>query len=129
MHTQTLRERTHRATVGLVAASVGLIAAGVAGVGGSLFVMMTFTTLGAGGWWGRKQLRGAPAVLGYELGWYAARLWVGALVAAVATAAVRGASPTELQAIGGIVGLAGVGNHVLRPVYLYGIGLARRIIP
>jgi hypothetical protein len=77
--------------------------------------------------WGSGRLATAPTVAGYDLGWYASRLWVGAFVAGGVTALARGFSPGELQSIGGLVGILGLTNHVLGPIYVYGLRLAARL--
>jgi hypothetical protein len=48
---------------------------------------------------------------------YAADLPLAPLVAAVATLAFLGATPGEVQAVGGGLGLLGMGQYFLRPVY------------
>src|SRR6056297_3015797 len=50
---------------------------------------------------------------------YLSGLWLGPAIAAVVTVAAItiGASPGELQALGGVTGLVGVFNLLLRPVY------------
>ncbi len=127
MDIEGVRDGAHRATVGLVAASAGLIAAGIAGVGGSLALAGGFGLAGGLLWWAGDRLAAAPTVVGYDLGWYASRLWVGALVAGGVAALAVGFSPSELQSVGGAVGMLGLANHVLRPIYVYGLRLAGRI--
>lgn len=67
------------------------------------------------------------AAVGLFLGWqnadeysqYISGLWLGPVIAAIATiyALIIRASPGELQAIGGIAGIIGVINMLMRPVY------------
>jgi hypothetical protein len=54
-----------------------------------------------------------------EYSQYISGLWLGPVIAAIATiyALVIRASPGELQAIGGIAGIIGVINMLMRPVY------------
>lgn len=54
-----------------------------------------------------------------EFSLYLSGLWLGPAVAALVTVAalLMGASPGEYQALGGLVGLLGVFNLFLRPVY------------
>lgn len=122
-----LREETFRVTVVLVAASLGLVGPGVAGIGGSLALsallivvagLLYVVTLG---------LDDGPEVLGHDLGRYATVLWAGALVAALVVVVARDATPGELQALGGLVGLLGMGNYFLRPVYRLGYSLVARL--
>ena len=112
-----------RLTLALLAGAGVLVALGTLGVGGSVLLVAAVGAL-AVGW----------AALGDELlasPWrrvdphgYAADLWVGFLVAAVAVVLFPDATPGEVQALGGLVGLAGMCNYFLRPVYrlVYGVG-------
>ena len=127
MDIEGVRDGAHQATIGLVAASAGLIAAGVAELGGGLALAGGFGFAGGLLWWAGDRLAAAPTVVGYDLGWYASRLWVGAIVAGGVAALAVGFSPSELQSIGGVVGILGLANHVLRPIYMYGLRLAGRI--
>lgn len=54
-----------------------------------------------------------------EYSQYISGLWLGPVIAAIATiyALIIRASPGELQAIGGIAGIIGVINMLMRPVY------------
>jgi len=54
-----------------------------------------------------------------EYSMYLSGLWLGPAIAAVVGiyGSLIGASPGELQALGGVVGLLGVLNLLLRPVY------------
>ena len=127
MDVEGVRDSAHRGTVGSVAASAGLIAAGLAGLGGGLALAGGFGLAGGFLWWAGDRLAAAPTVVGYDLGWYASRLWIGALVAGGVAALAVGFSPSELQSVGGVVGMLGLGNHVLRPIYVYGLRLAARV--
>ncbi len=92
-------------------AAVLLIPVGYAGIGASPILPVGFVVLAAGLYvaWQRSD----------EYGVYLSGLWLGPVVAAIAAVAglVIGASPGELQALGGIVGLLGVFNLILRPAY------------
>jgi hypothetical protein len=112
-----------RLTLALLAGAGVLVALGTLGVGGSLPLVAGLGAL-AVGW----------VALGTRLldsEWrrvdphaYAADLWVGFLVAAVAVVLFPDATPGEVQALGGLIGLAGMCNYFLRPVYrlVYGVG-------
>ncbi|RXK50124.1 hypothetical protein [Halorientalis pallida] len=92
-------------------AAVLLIPVGYAGIGGSPVLSVGFAVLAAGLYvaWQRSD----------EYSVYLSGLWLGPVVAAIVAVAgfLIGASPGELQALGGIVGLVGVFNLILRPVY------------
>jgi len=99
-------------TVLLVAAALSIVPAFV-GAGASLPVAGVFTLLAVA----TASLRrlDAPASLTPYLDW----LWVGPAVAAAAAVVgvLQGWTAGELQAVGGLVGLLGVVNLFLRPVY------------
>jgi hypothetical protein len=59
-------------------------------------------------------------VMGNDLGGYGTVLWLGPVVAIVVCLLAFGATPSELQSLGGLVGLAGMVNYFLRPVYRAG---------
>ncbi|MFB6085095.1 MAG: hypothetical protein ABEJ94_12710 [Halorientalis sp.] len=94
-------------------AAVLLIPVGYAGIGASPILPVVFAMLAAGLYvaWQRSD----------EYAVYLSGLWLGPVVAvAVSIAALLiEASPGELQALGGIVGLVGVFNLILRPVYRF----------
>ena len=121
------KTRAHHVTAALIVASVVLIGASLVGRAGGLGLAGGLVAASGLLWWARDHLAEAPTVVGYDLGWYGARLWTGVLVAAALAGVARGLSPGELQAVGGGVGLLGATNHVLRPLYLYGLGLAGRL--
>lgn len=53
--------------------------------------------------------------------------WVGPLVAAFLLVSFRGATPGELQTVGAVVGLIGMFNYLLRPIYFVITDVAVRI--
>jgi hypothetical protein len=112
------RYRSSRGTYILLAASFLLIGPTVVGLGATLPLLAAYVGIAALAWAGREGLRGLPVVAGYDLGWYARDSWLAALFAGVASLAVFGAPPPELQAAGGILGLVGMVNYFLRPLYL-----------
>lgn len=99
-------------TVLLVAAALS-IALGFLGFGASLPVAGLLTLL-AGATVSLRRLDASASLAPY-LDW----LWVGPAVAAAAAVVgvLQGWTAGELQAIGGLVGLLGVVNLFLRPVY------------
>ena len=115
-----------RLTLALLAGSAVLIGVGTAGVGGSVALVAALAALAVLANVGGRALLDS-AWRRVDLHAYAADLWVGVLVAAVAVAAVPDATPGEVQALGGLVGLAGMVNYFLRPVYRLVYGLGRRL--
>lgn len=121
------KAETFRVTVVLVVASVVLIGAGLAGLNGSLALVVAFVGLAGILGAGRAQLGRAPRAFGHDFGYYGETLWLGPLVAAVAVVVAPDATPAELQALGGLVGLAGMANYFLRPLYRFGYSMLRRV--
>lgn len=112
------RLRSRRVTYVLLVASFLLIGTGLAGVGATLPVAGGLAALGAGLWAVRDTLRTLPTVVGYNLGWYARDSWLAPAVSIPVVLLGLGGPPAELQALGGFVGLVGMGNYFLRPLYL-----------
>lgn len=106
-----------RATVILLTASTALIAAGITGRGSSLVLAALFLCLAGLCFAGRKALGRAPRALGHDFGYYGTALWIGPLVAAAVVVVALDATPAELQALGGLVGLGGMLNYFLQPLY------------
>lgn len=115
-----------RLTLALLAGGGCLIAAGSAGVAASvvlaLGLVVVATLLRAVGQWA------------VETEWtrldrheFVADLWVGPGAAAVIVLVALDATPGEVQALGGLVGLLGMANYFLRPIYRALYGLARRL--
>ena len=112
-----ISEMTFRLTVVLLLASVLVIAPGLAGIGGSVMLVGGALAV-AGGLYGiRDRLRAAPQVGTHNLGYYGDALWMGGVVAAAVFLLGISATPGELRALGGIVGLVGMANYFLRPLY------------
>mgnify|MGYP006291260009 CR=1 FL=1 len=116
-------EETFRLTVVLVVGSAALVLSGRAGVGGSLPFAAGLVALAGLLFAATDQVGDGPRVLGHDLGRYAAVLWLGALAAAATVLLALDATPGEIQAVGGLMGLAGMLNYFLRPVYRIGARL------
>ena len=123
------RERTLGVTFSLLAGSVVLIAPGLAGFGASLPLLAGVLGVGVGLAAIRRRLAGLSPVLGLTVGPHARDLWVGPPVAVLAVLAIEpSATAGELRSIGGLLGLVGMINYFLRPVYLFLFGLAGRLL-
>lgn len=120
-------DRLLQATAVLLLASVLLVAPGAAGLGTSIPLAFALAALAGVLFVLRDRLAALGPVAGLPLGGYLHVAWVGPLVAAAAVVLSPGASPGELQAIGGFCGLLGMVNYFLRPVYALAIGLVRSI--
>ena len=118
---------TFRATVALVVAGVALVAAGAAGLAGS--VVLVAGLLAAAGllFAGRDPLARAPVVWGIDAGPLLAVAWVGPVVAALVVLLSLDATAAEIQTLGGIVGLVGMANYFLRPLYRLAYSLLVRV--
>jgi hypothetical protein len=124
----TLQEGTVRLTGVCLVASVVLIGPSLVGVGATPPLVGGLLLLSGGLFAVRDSRPVFPTVAGHDLRRYQQDLWVGPLVGAVGAVAVLGASPAELQSIGGIAGAVGMANYFLRPVYLTLIAMARRAL-
>lgn len=112
------RYRSSRGTYVLLVASFLLIGPTVVGVGATLPLLAAYVGLALVCGVAREEFRRLPVVAGSDLGWYARDSWLAAAVGGVVALVVFGAPPAELQAAGGVVGLAGMANYFLRPLYL-----------
>lgn len=117
-----------RATVVLVVASLVLILPGLAGFGASLTLTLVLGAVSLAALSLRDVLADLPDVATHDLGRYASDLWLAPLVAVLAIAAFPNASPTELQALGGMAGFIGMVNYFVRPLYLLGYSFLRSLV-
>ena len=100
----------------LVAAGM-LLALGVAGVPASLALVGFFVVLSVGLYLTRPE-PSVGRVLGVDVDSLLSSLWLAPALAALPLLFEPTASAEELQALGGLVGLVGMANYFLRPVYL-----------
>jgi hypothetical protein len=117
------RLRSRRATYVLLVASFLLIGPGLAGLGPTVPLAGGFAALGAGLWLLRDRLRTLPTVVGYDFGWYARDSYLAAALSLPIVLLSLGGPAAELQAFGGVVGLVGMLNYFLRPLYLLVAGV------
>ena len=118
---------TMKVTVVLLVASLLLVAAGSLGIGAGLPLVAILLGLALGAGAVRDSLAAVRSRLGIPLGRYLAVAWAGPLVAAGVTIVGLGATAGEVQALGGLVGLVGMLNYFLRPVYYVVYATARRV--
>lgn len=121
------REESVRATFVLLVASLALVGAGLAGLASSLLLAGAVLALAVALLALRTRVPDGPTIFDRELGAYGRVLWVGPAIAAVVSLAFLGATPAELQALGGLLGLVGMANYFLRPVYR-GASILRRYV-
>ena len=110
--------RSLRLTTVCLGASGLLIPPGFAGVGPSLPFAVALGVIGAAALAACEQLATLPTVLGYDLGRYAQDAWLAGVLAAAVVLLGPASSPDELAALGGVVGLVGMSNYFVRPIYL-----------
>jgi len=110
--------RSLRLTTVCLGASGLLILPGFAGVGPALPFAVAFGVVAAGALAARDRLATLPTVVGYDLGRYAQDAWLAGVLAALIVLLGPASSPDELAALGGVVGLVGMGNYFVRPIYL-----------
>jgi hypothetical protein len=108
---------TMQVTVLCLVASGTLLALGTAGVPASLALIAFLLMLSAGLYSTRPDDDGGR-LLGIDIGRLFATLWLAPAISALAVVVEPTASPEELLVLGGVVGLAGMLNYFLRPVYL-----------
>ncbi|MFC7140699.1 hypothetical protein ACFQMA_12825 [Halosimplex aquaticum] len=114
-----------RATVVLLVAGLCLVTAGTAGLGGSLPLAFALAVVGAGLYLVATTVDAPADGLGVRE--VATDLWTGPLLAAVVVLVWLEGSPGEIQALGGLVGLVGMLNYFLRPLYHLVYGAVGRV--
>ena len=121
-----IRRGTLQVTAVCLIASAMLLALGLVGAtAGPVFVVL-FLALASGLYYGRPDTA-VGAVYGLDVDGLLASLWLAPAVAAVPLVLELGASPGEVQALGGILGLVGMANYFLRPVYLLAYTIVRSL--
>ena len=109
----------------LVAAGI-LLALGAAGVPASIPLFALLVVLSAGLYYTRPDA-GVGRVAGIDVDGLLSTLWLAPALSALTIVFEPTASPAELQALGGLVGLAGMLNYFLRPVYLLAYSLVELV--
>ncbi|WP_276273156.1 hypothetical protein [Haloarcula litorea] len=122
---QAIRSGSTQVTLLLLVSAGLLLALGLAGLAGSLALVALLGGLAAGLYLTRPDESRLGSVAGVDLDGLLASLWLAPAVAAVPVVLELGATPEEVQALGGLLGLTGMANYFLRPLYLIGYGLVR----
>lgn len=120
-------DRLLQATAVLLFASATLIAPALAGLGTSLPLAVGLAVLAVVLFAVRERLAELGPVARVPVGGYLVVAWVAPLVGAAAVVLLPGATPGELQALGGLLGLLGMANYFLRPVYALVLGAVRAV--
>ena len=121
-----IRTGTMQVTVLCLVAAGILLALGTAGVPASFPLLGLLLALSAGLYYTRPDVT-ADRVLGIDIGSLLSALWLAPALAALAVLLEPAASPEELRALGGVVGLAGMLNYFLRPAYLLAYSLVEAV--
>lgn len=109
----------------LVAAGI-LLGLGVVGATASLLLAAALLVIAAGLYLARPS-PSVGSVAGIDVDGVLSTLWVAPALAALPVLLELGATPEELQALGGLVGLAGMANYFLRPLYLLVYAVGRKL--
>ena len=122
---RTLDGAVMRATTVLLGGGLSLVAAGTAGIDGSIALVFALGMVSVGGRLVASVV--ADTESKFDVRRVVADLWIGPALAAVVVVVYFGASPGEVQALGGIIGLLGMLNYFLRPFYHLVYGLGQRV--
>lgn len=110
--------RLLRLTIVCLATSATLILPGIAGLDPSLPLAGALFVLGAACVAVRDRLTDLPTVVGYDLGRYGQDLWLAGVLGGLVVLLGPAESAVELLTLGGVVGLLGMANYFLRPVFV-----------
>lgn len=117
-----IRRGTTQVTVVFLVASAIVLALGLVGATATLVLVFLLVGLSAALYRTRPETA-VGTVVSVDVDRLLETLWLAPAVAAVPLVIELGATPAEMQALGGLLGLAGMVNYFLRPLYLvvYGI--------
>jgi hypothetical protein len=121
-----IRRGTLQVTAVCLLASAMVLSLGLVGATASPLLVVVFLALSAGLYYSRPDAS-VGYVYGLDVDGLLDALWLAPAVAAVPLLLELGATPGEMQALGGLLGLAGMANYFLRPVYLLAYGLVRSV--
>ena len=122
-----IRSGTIQLTALFLVASGLLLVLGLAGVSSSLPVAAFLLLLAVGLALTRPEEGAVGRVRNVDLDSLLRYLWVAPALAAVPLLFELGATPEEVVALGGILGLIGMANYFLRPAYLLVYGVLRSL--
>lgn len=108
---------TLRLSFVLLLTSAILVLLGRLGFGSSPPLAGALVLVAAGLFSARRRLRAVGPIAGWRAGRYLLVSWLGPLVAAALVVFASGATPAEVEALGGLAGFAAMVNYFLRPVY------------
>lgn len=114
---QTLDRVTMEATVHLLVAGLLLVGASVVDLGGSPLLVGALLVAAVALFAVREFVPPLRRVFRHDLQRTLRDLWIAPALAATTTALALGATPGELQSLGGVLGLVAMLNYFLRPVY------------
>lgn len=121
---QTLGRVTKETTVALLVAGFVLIGAGMGGLAGRAPLVAGLVAATVATYLLRTRVPDLGVRAGHDLGLYLRDAWIAFAVATVVALFLFGATPGELQTVGGLLGLGGMLNYFLRPLYFGVYGLA-----
>jgi len=121
-----IRTGTMQVTVLCLVAAGMLLALGLAGAVASLVLVGIFLALSVGLYLTRPTAH-VGRVLGIDVDGLLDSLWLAPVLAALPLLLEPAASAEELQALGGLLGLLGMVNYFLRPVYLLAYAVVETI--
>lgn len=123
---RAIDDATAEFSILLLAASFALIGASLLDIGASLPLAAVLALASVGLFLTRERL-GATVADYYLLARSVEDLWIGTTAATVTVLVSLGATPGELQTLGGLIGLAGMLNYLVRPVYRLVYRTGRRL--
>lgn len=112
----------------LIVAGFVLIGAGVAGLRGGTPVFVGLVAATGAAYLLRTGVPDLGVVAGHDLGLYVRDGWIALAIATVVVVFTYGATPGELQTLGGLLGLGGMLNYFLRPLYFGVYGFATSVV-
>lgn len=114
---QRLGRVSVQVTPACLAASLTLIGPGVADIGASPILALLLVTVATILFVARDTIGGVTGRLPPVVAAALRVIWLGPVLGAAVVLVAGSAAPGELQAYGGLIGLLGMLNYFLRPVY------------